>query len=571
MTAAAACRWLLQVGLAALAAATLAAQQPRQQVTGGAATISGIVVVAGTDTPVRGATVRITALADRFETTTDGDGRFEFRNVPATVTTIGATKAGYVSQTITLSERGLGPLSPGTNVRVDIPLVRGTVIAGRVFDHYGDPLSGAVVSALRLLYQQPGQPTIQPVGVGQTNDLGEYRIYGLNPGAYFVAVGVTDVMQKFYAAKPAPSGGPAEFPNLGAPRAAAPAFFPGTTNPSDAQQIVLASGDQALGTDFRMTNTGMIHIAGRVVDSLGAGVEDTYVLLAVAGSTGALPGGSRVTSTDSAGAFAFPSIPPGEYVIHAVALATPLGVAAREKGEVSSERGMPEFASERVSALGDQLGVHVQTRPGVDVKGRVMVDGVVVHPAAAKDLRIVAAPAWTGGAMINSLMTTEAVVTAEGTFMLKNTSGHRVFQVTGLPAGSFLSRVVVGGIDVTDSGMDMRQAASGVTVELSTKPAVLDVAIQTSSGRPASGAVVVFSEDAQLWTLVASRHLLLRAATGAPIRVNSLPPGRYLVAPISTADRSNWADPAFLARLRQAATSVTLIAGETRAVTVKWY
>ena len=566
-------RRVFQIALIAIATATLSAQQTRPQPAqpaAGGATIIGVVVMAGSETPVRGATVRLTALAERFETTTDGEGHFEFRNVPGTVTNVGASKAGYVSQTILLSERGIGPIAPGTTVRIHIPMVRGAVIAGRVFDHYGDPVSSVAVSVLRLHYGQPGQPTVQLVSVGQTNDLGEYRVYGLNPGSYFVAIGIADVMRDFFAANPSSRSAPAQLPNLSAPRAIAPTFFPGTNHPAEAKQIVLSSGDQALGTDFRLTNAGTVHIAGRVVDSHGAGVDDVYVVLNVASPTGALPGGSRVTTSDSTGAFVFVGVPPGEYIAHAVALATPAGVAAREKGEASTERGQPEFASERFSALSDQTGLQVQTRPGVDVKGRITIDGVAVQPAAANNLRVLAVPAWPAGDMIRSLLTAETTVNADGSFTLKNISGHRMIQATGLPAGSFLSRVIIGGLDVTDVGLDMRQASTGVTVELTTKPAVLNVSIVAASGQPASGSIVVFSEDPQFWTRYLSRQLLFRTAAGGTARIDTLPPGRYFVATVSGADRPSWADPAFLERLRPTATPVTLVAGETRSVTIQW-
>lgn len=560
------------IALAVLASGAVSAQirpQPSQPAAGGA-TVIGVVVTAGSEAPVRGATVRLTALADRFETITDAEGRFEFRNVPVTVTNVGASKAGFVSQTIVLGERGIGPVAPGTTIRLHIPLVRGAVIAGRVFDHYGDPVSSVVVSVLRLHYGQPGQPAVQLVSVGQTNDLGEYRIYGLSPGSYFVAVGVTDVMRDFYPAGTGSRSSRTSLPNLSAPRTIAPTFFPGTTHHAEAKLLVLSAGDQALNIDVRTTNAPTVHLAGRVVDSHGAGVDDVYVVLSVASSTGALPGGSRVTTTDSTGAFAFASVPPGDYIAHAVALATPAGVAAREKGEPSTERGLPEFASERLSAFADQTGVQIQTRPGIDVKGRVMIDGAPVHPSAAGNLRVIAAPAWPAGDMLSSLFTTETGVAADGSFVLPNVSGHRMIQVAGLPAGSFLSRVIIGGLDVTDAGLDMLQASGGVTVELTTKPAILNVAIVAASGRPASGSVVVFAEDPQLWTHYLSRHLLSRAAAGGTLRIDTLPPGRYFVAPVSAADRPSWADPAFLERLRPIATPVTLAAGQTRDVTIQW-
>ena len=122
------------------------------------------------------------------------------------------TKAGFVSQTIPLAERGIGAIQPGTNVRMEIPLVRGAAIAGRVMDHYGDPAAGVTVSAMRLYYDLPGLPRVRMAGLAQTNDLGEYRLYGLDPATYFVATGSNDALRQFWSADVKAPRGPATLP-----------------------------------------------------------------------------------------------------------------------------------------------------------------------------------------------------------------------------------------------------------------------------------------------------------------------------------------------------------------------
>jgi hypothetical protein len=321
-----------------------------------------------------------------------------------------------------------------------------------------------------------------------------------------------------------------------------------------------------------MTNAGAVRVTGRVVDSFGVAIDDTYVVLSVAATTGAMPYGARLVMTDDAGMFVFPNLPPGEYQVQAVALATPLGVAAREKGERSTERGVPEFGSERVSAFGEVVDVQVQTQPGIEVKGVVTIDGMRINPAAGSQMRILATPARSVsniGGMTSALLTVEAAVNPDGTFVLRNTAGHRRIRVTGLPAGSFVVRITAGGADVTDEGVDMRRVqATELGIELTMKPPVLNVQVVDPTGRPKTGNVVVFSEDRQLWTLFLSRYVVLRAATNGSLRIDDVPAGNYLIAPLHPADRANWADPAFLERLRPTATPVALVAGETRSVTL---
>ena len=64
---------------------------------------------------------------------------------------------------------------------------RGSVISGRVLDEFGEPVADAMVNAMRSAWTA-GRRKLQPTGrSAQTNDLGQYRIYGLPPGDYYVS------------------------------------------------------------------------------------------------------------------------------------------------------------------------------------------------------------------------------------------------------------------------------------------------------------------------------------------------------------------------------------------------
>jgi hypothetical protein len=59
------------------------------------------------------------------------------------------------------------------------------IISGRVLDEDGEPLPWAQVSALREVYFR-GKRKLSLEALVPTNDLGEYRLFGLKPGRYFV-------------------------------------------------------------------------------------------------------------------------------------------------------------------------------------------------------------------------------------------------------------------------------------------------------------------------------------------------------------------------------------------------
>jgi hypothetical protein len=131
------------------------------------------------------------------QTTTDQDGRFVFDRIEPGEYRINAQKSGFAP----MGMPGLPPMTPaavtvvaGQQVTVDLHLLRGGVISGRVFDPKGEPLTDAQVTALRRMpapRNPSGQNRLLPApmtGPQQTNDLGEFRISGLAPGDYAVAV-----------------------------------------------------------------------------------------------------------------------------------------------------------------------------------------------------------------------------------------------------------------------------------------------------------------------------------------------------------------------------------------------
>ena len=158
----------------------------------GDARISGRVVTTDTGRPVRRARVLLNApeLPGGRGALTADDGSFEFVGLPAGRYILAASKSGFVS----LAYGQRRPLQPGTPLQlqdgqqltgVEFRLPRGSVIAGRIYDETGDPLPGAMVRVLAYRYAQ-GSRQLVPAGAAQSDDRGEYRVWSLNPGEYYV-------------------------------------------------------------------------------------------------------------------------------------------------------------------------------------------------------------------------------------------------------------------------------------------------------------------------------------------------------------------------------------------------
>ena len=160
----------------------------------GTAIIRGRVTAQDSGAPVRRAQVRGTTAGAPFGrlATTDADGRFELRDLPAGQWQLTASKPGFVTQR-------LGQRRPfETVVPIDLQdgqqlgsanfaLARGSAITGRLFDDFGDPVANARVQVLRSQMIEGRRRLVQTGTGDETDDTGAFRLYGLAPGEYYVA------------------------------------------------------------------------------------------------------------------------------------------------------------------------------------------------------------------------------------------------------------------------------------------------------------------------------------------------------------------------------------------------
>ena len=160
-------------------------------------------------------------------------------------------------------------------------LPKGAAIAGRISDEHGSPMAGAVVHAMRYRYAD-GQRRVTPVTEGPwwsfltgdaaiTDDMGHYRLHGLSPGDYYVAVGI----------------GPPAIPEGQADDGVgyAPSFYPGTTSLAQAERVTLRVGQDAQNISFAVAPIRFATVSGTVVNSSGQPVLALNIRLSGAGPT----------------------------------------------------------------------------------------------------------------------------------------------------------------------------------------------------------------------------------------------------------------------------------------------
>ena len=137
--------------------------------------VSGVVVNAATRQPVAGATVllvRPEAVAGAVLVHTDDRGRFAFPGTPPATYRLVAEHDDFIREISpeVVVEGGSG--APA----VTLALTPTAVISGRVTDEHGAPIGKVYVRAV----------TTRVVAETRTNDLGEYRLFGLAPDTYVI-------------------------------------------------------------------------------------------------------------------------------------------------------------------------------------------------------------------------------------------------------------------------------------------------------------------------------------------------------------------------------------------------
>ena len=547
-------RLAVLVMLAAVSAEGAAAQgaRPRpQRVDPLTASIRGAITTADTGAPIRGAEVRLSN-DGRYSrlVTSNGDGRFELRDLPAGEYKLMVSRAGFISlqygqrrpfeasKTITLAE--------GQNVTANVGLIRGGAIYGRLHDQFGDPLAGTRVQVLRSRMVQ-GQRRLQSVGAGdQTDDTGAFRVYGLAPGDYYVAAstGVVDAVKRD-----------------------PPIYYPGTPSIAEAQPITLGAGAEATA-DFQLAAVRNVRVSGVVLNSRGSPVPAMVNLNSEAVGMGPTMEGTGVPPlqlhADAApdGTFTIENVPPGPYNLTAMVMFPPdpfEAFTARPKSDPTDR--IPETAAMPIVITGDDLsGVTLVTRAGGRLSVRFVADAGVVR-SLPTGIRVSMRGLQTGGMQ----MTMGGRGTADE-LSLRGMSGPFQLDVQGVPEGWVVSAIMMDGANVIDEAIDLNGESASVRIVLTDRVTSLNGTVQ-SRGDVGEQSVVVFSDDAAKWKYPSRYVRTTRADREGGFQIRGLPPDeRYLAVAVDYIDDGEEEDSQFLERLRNRASSFSLQEGEQRSI-----
>jgi protocatechuate 3,4-dioxygenase beta subunit len=556
---------------------------PRQPKTG-TARLRGRVMTAEAGGPVRRAQVRIMGLDIGSKTAmTDAEGRFEFRDLPAGRFNLSANKSGFVTvhygQTRPFESGKAIDLTEGQVMdKADIAMPRGSVISGRLVDEFGEPIADAIVNSMRSVWTG-GRRRLQPTGrTAMTNDLGQFRIYGLSPGDYFVSATFdSGQIMAVEMAMTVSMGGGAGGPTGSTPNSGyAPTYFPGTSNGAEAQKISVAVGQEAQNTDFALLPVKLSKISGTVISSDGKPVDGSMINMmprnADAGGMIML-GGAR---TDKNGNFTISNAAPGDYTLQSRSMTFVTagdGDNMMFTARIGGEGSDAEVGSVAVSVNGEDISnVIIMTSKGATATGHLTFEGGS-KPDTLTNIRVTATAGDSDGPMMGMGRGGSGTVKADGAFELRGLSGTRILRAVNLPPGWTLKSVRVNGADVTDNGIEFKpgEALTGVDVVLTSKLTEVKGTVKGAGSLPAKDyTLVLFSDEPQRWSAPNSRYIAsARPDQDGRFQIKNLPPGGYYAVAVDYLAQGEWNDPDVLDRLKAKATKFSLDEGETKTLDLK--
>jgi protocatechuate 3,4-dioxygenase beta subunit len=311
--------------------------------------------------------------------TTDAEGRYKITNVAAGRYRLQALAPLYTSP----EDRGNSPFNSGKTVTVgaseaveniDVSLVRGGVITGRVTNSEGKPVIGErinVTNADQPNVSGPAAMVVSSFGMVvspfefETDDRGVYRIYGVPPGRYLVSVGQPR------------EGGSLSFGPYATQYQRT--FYPNATEAAQAKPVEVTADSEATGVDIALAEAPKSYEArGRIIDERGNPVVGVAYSVGTVRANQPMIASSRSdgSTTDESGSFVVHNLVPGRY---AVFIANNFGQTPLE---VYSDAAQFEVADANVE------GIVVKAHRSASISGSVVVEGTTDRAVLARVVQL---------------------------------------------------------------------------------------------------------------------------------------------------------------------------------------
>jgi len=476
--------------------------------------ISGTVVDALTGQPLDKVDVWVDASGeDRFQPTAtspaDAKGNFTIAGLEPGHYFLTGARNGYLDTDYGARRPGGGrvaiALEAGQQVRdVALKLFPYSVVAGSVHDSDGEPMNGVAVTAWAVEFK-PGQKRYFDAGEGDTDDLGQFRISGLEPGRYYLRA------------------------ELQTRAALVRSFYPGVPDPDAATLVEVGLGARVTGLEialprprgFRVTVRFEAPAGLRTSCWLSSSREEYAALVRLVGPT-----------SSSHDEFEFDKVPPGSYTVGADAMpadGASVSYSASQRLEVT-DRDIGDFRLNLVASAAINAAYTIEGDRKAALKSVSLRFNAMGSGKFGEDQRL------------------STILGA----------GQYVVEVTGLPPGMYVKSMRSGTADVLREGLTVSGGgAIPLEIALSDAAGTLEGTLLDGADKPVPGATVVLIPEAALRQR-SDRFYSVTTDQYGRYLLTGLAPGDYKVLAWDDVKPNSWFDPDFLRPLEAAASAVTV-------------
>jgi protocatechuate 3,4-dioxygenase beta subunit len=469
--------------------------------------------------------------------TSDADGKFVFDQVEPGRYTLGADRPGFIRATYRNSRGSLITLGPGQVLKdLRFAITPQGVIAGRVVDEDGDPITEVRVSVMRWGYFN-GARQLAGFQQNAVDDQGTFRIANLAAGHYFLSAEINGA--------PAINTGKAQ-------EAYIATYYPSALDISEATPIAVAAGAEVTNVEIRLHKARVYRVSGKIIDgSSGGAVRNLGVqMIPKTENPHALPFSARHIALARDGNFEFLNVLPGVYVI-GPALNVMFGGVDQNDGAPKKLFGryVVTVSNENISDIVVSFGsgssltgiIHAETNAAPPTQESTA--GTSPQPSTPlPSVRLVAED--------NTINAYSARTAADGTFELHDLAPERYrVTVNGIPDGTYVKAVRFGDQDITHAVLDLTAGSPGsLDIVLSPNAADVSGTVLNEKGDAVADASVTLGPMSPETAAQTQFFRQTRTDQNGRFTMKSLPPGDYRVIAWEDVDPNLVQDPEFRAR-----------------------
>ena len=468
---------------------------------------------------------------------TDDEGKFVFDAVPPGEYRVVSSRTGFIAARRAGAANQVSVKAGGRVSNVSFPMLPQGVIAGRVLDEEGEPVQGAQIQVMNRRVQRGVSNWVGMRG-NASNDLGEFRIAGIQPGKVLLQITPPGMRRGGVPV----SGRPAENASQGY----VTMYYPGVLDPSQAMPLDVRPGTELTNLDITLRKTDVFRITGRALDTNGEPMQRFIVTATRVDQTGAGPAGFSGGARND-GTFQIANLPAGEYRV----------MVRRLTGGPQNQAG--GMATVSVNS-GDVEGLVVQVSDGFTVTGKVEVEGQSTTVISPRSLRVNLLPAEAGMIMMG---TRPAAPAEDGTFTMQGVTPGKYRIPAMTVGGAYLAEVQIGGQDYFGKEIDLTGGVPGpVRIVYRTDGATIQGSVELPETKAMTPPVaVIVPADAELRAALQPQQANVDD-TGS-FQFKNLRPGEYLLWVFDDADLNEMSDPDFLLMVQEKAVKVRVAAAQS--------